>query len=119
MAGSPIRRARKLGLPLPNRGERPPKNASSARARARARGPLPADAELASIGKRVLLEIATDETADPRERVRAAQVLTALVPLRTEAPDDDKPDDLARYSLDELRCMRNRLTEARHDGGEP
>lgn len=99
MAGSPIKRARRMGIPIQNMGSRPPMYPLEIRARARS---LPPDSELAAIGKAVLLEIASDCSVDPNTRGKAAQV---LVSLRTpEAPSEPLPR-LSAADLRELEAM--------------
>jgi hypothetical protein len=83
MAGSPIKRLRKAGVPIPNLGARPPRKAAPNRPRARACAlpdlsrPLEPDPELAIIGKTVLRNVA-ELGDDDRSRVAAARALVEV-----------------------------------------
>jgi hypothetical protein len=97
MAGSPRKRARKLGLPLPNAGKSPPRHP---RARARARsGPLPSDAQLAATAKRTLLAVMQEGFWD-RDRVAAARAI--LEATKSQPTERDALDHLSTPELDAL-----------------
>ena len=99
MAGSPRKRARKLGLPLPNAGDKPPRYP---RARARAiGGPLPSDSEIAATAKRELLGIMANGFWD-RDRVSAARALLEATKQPTQVNDLEK---LSAAELDALEAQ--------------
>lgn len=102
MAGSPIKRARREGLALPNGGDRPPQYP---RARAR-ENENPTDAELTSLARATLWLVMQCGTFD-RDRVAAARV--ALEAARdTKAP----ADDLEKLSDAELAKLIPKAMEA-------
>jgi hypothetical protein len=96
MAGSPIKRARRLGLDVPNLGDRQPLHP----VRARARETVPGDPELATIAKGVLLDIAENGETE-NARVGAAR---ALLEATRPRPGDSASLDQKRFS-DELERM--------------
>jgi hypothetical protein len=105
MPGSPIKRARRLGLDVPNLGDRRPLHP----VRARAREAVPGDLELATIAKGVLLDIAENGETE-NARVGAARAL--LEATRPSPGDSPSSTDLERYlerlSSEDLSALEQR-----------
>jgi hypothetical protein len=102
MAGSPIKKARRLGLDVPNLGDRRPLHP----VRARAREAVPGDPELAMIAKGVLLDMAENGETE-NARVGAAR---ALLEATRPRPGDstartDLERELDRLSSEELAAL--------------
>lgn len=90
MPGSPIKRARKMGAPVPNIGDRPPMYPSASR-------PLESDAELNAIAKRVLRDKAEGALED-RDCISAARALAEV----TRAQETKVTLGLESLSVEEL-----------------
>ena len=102
MAGTPKKRARKMGLPIPNSGDKPPsgKPAMYPRARARRWAPadLPSDAELARIAKARLLDVMAD--GEHRDVTAACRAMLEATRQTSKAPND-----LEAVSDEELQIL--------------
>jgi hypothetical protein len=105
MAGSPRKRARKLGLPLPNAGDRPPQYP---RARARAKV-LPSDAQLEALAKRTLMQV-MEAGEDDKDRVAAARAM--LEARRRAGSPADELDKLSDEDLGRLAAQANDVMRA-------
>lgn len=106
MAGSPRKRARKMGLALPNVGDKPPQWP-----RARARD-LPSDEALARIAKATLLDVmCLDTPFAARDRVAAARAIL-------EATRHDRPatSELEALSDEELKALASQASETLGSG---
>ena len=106
MAGSPRKRARKLGLPIPNLGTRPPGNPRArapARVRAAYAGPMPSFAQMLEAALRRLLT-EQDFAGEAKDRIAAARVVADIT--RSRQPQDPW-EELAGKTDEELRAIRD------------